>query len=107
MSIAQEIDITFNAQQAYKYTLRKSDASNRIKTLKRLKQAIEKYESEVYSALQNDLRKSNFETAVTELIFVYGEIDYPIKNIKGWMRPKRVGITMSNPLAKNRIYYEP
>ena len=107
MSIAQEIDITFKAQQAYKYTLRKSDAVNRIKTLRHLKQAIEKYEIEIYAALQTDLRKSNFESAVTELIFVYGEIDYAIKNLKGWMKPQRIGKTMSNPLAKNRIYYEP
>jgi aldehyde dehydrogenase (NAD+) len=107
MSIAQEIDLTFKAQQAYKYTLRKSDASKRIETLRNLKRIIEKYEGKIYEALQNDLRKSNFESAVTELIFVYGELDYAIQNLSKWMRPKRIGKTMSNPLAKNRIYYEP
>lgn len=107
MSIEKEIDLTFKTQQAYKYTLRKSDASNRIETLRNLKRTIEKYEHKIYEALQSDLRKSNFETAVTELIFVYGELDYAIQNLGKWMRPKRIGKMMSNPLAKNRIYYEP
>ncbi len=107
MSISQEIDSTFKTQQAYKYKLRKSESAERIQTLKNLKRIIEQHETEVYAALAKDLRKSNFESAVTELIFVYGEIDYAIKNLSSWMKPKRIGKTMSNPLAKNRIYYEP
>lgn len=107
MSNAQEIDLTFKAQQLYKYTLRKADVSKRIETLRKLKVTIEKYERKIYEALQIDLRKNNFESAVTEIIFVYGELDYAIQNLSKWMKPKRIGKTMSNPLAKNRIYYEP
>jgi aldehyde dehydrogenase (NAD+) len=103
----EEINSTFKTQQAYKYTLRKFDAKQRIERLKKLKQVIEKYEAKVYEALQHDLRKSNFESAVTEVIFVYGELDYAINNLSSWMKPKRIGRTMSNPFAKNRIYYEP
>ncbi|RZL32135.1 MAG: aldehyde dehydrogenase family protein, partial [Pedobacter sp.] len=103
----QKIDLIFKAQQAYKYTLRKNNAADRIAKLKDLKAAIEKHEDKLYKALQSDLRKSNFESAVTELIFIYGEIDFAIKNLSGWMSPKRIGKTLSNPFAKNRIYYEP
>lgn len=103
----QKINVVFAAQQAYKYTLRKTNAADRIATLRALKVEIEKQEPNIYKALQSDLRKSNFESAVTELIFTYGEIDYAIKNLSGWMSPKRIGKTLSNPFAKNRIYYEP
>ncbi|RZL28210.1 MAG: aldehyde dehydrogenase family protein [Pedobacter sp.] len=103
----QKINVLFAAQQAYKYTLRKTNAADRIATLSALKVEIEKQEPNIYKALQSDLRKSNFESAVTELIFTYGEIDYAIKNLSGWMSPKRIGKTLSNPFAKNRIYYEP
>jgi aldehyde dehydrogenase (NAD+) len=103
----QKINVVFAAQQAYKYTLRKTNAADRIATLSALKVEIEKQEPDIYKALQSDLRKSNFESAVTELIFTYGEIDYAIKNLSGWMSPKRIGKTLSNPFAKNRIYYEP
>jgi len=106
-TMEQKIDLIFKAQQAYKYTLRKNNAADRIAKLRDLKTAILKHEDKVYKALQSDLRKSNFESAVTELIFIYGEIDFAIKNLSGWMSPKRIGKTLSNPFAKNRIYYEP
>lgn len=103
----QQIDFIFKAQQAYKYTLRTNNASVRIAKLRRLKDVIEKNEAKIYQAFKQDLRKSEFETAVTEVIFTYGEIDFAIKNLNSWMRPKRVGKTASSFFAKNRIYYEP
>lgn len=103
----QKIDLVFKAQQVYKYTLRKQNAAQRMAKLRQLKEAIEKHEDEINLALHKDLRKSQFETAVTELIFVYGELDFAIKNLSDWMSPKRAGITLSNPFSKNRIYYEP
>ncbi|TKC04970.1 aldehyde dehydrogenase family protein [Pedobacter frigoris] len=101
------INSVFKAQQAYKYTLRASNATQRINKLKKLKDSIEKHEDAIYEALQSDLRKCTFEAAVTELIFIYGEIDFAIKNLNGWMKPKFVGKTITNLFAKNRIYYEP
>ncbi len=97
----------FHKQQTFQYQLRQTNAAQRIATLKRLKAKIQDNEAAIYSALDKDLRKSNFEAAVTELIFTYGEIDYAIKKLKGWMSPKRVGLSLSNPFASNRIYYEP
>lgn len=103
----QKINLVFKSQQAYKYTLRKSNAAARIAKLKALKAMISKKEPEIYQALQSDLRKSTFESAVTEVIFTYAELDFAIKNLKGWMKAKRVGPTLSNLFAKNRLYYEP
>jgi aldehyde dehydrogenase (NAD+) len=105
--MVQKIHQVFTLQQAYKYTLRKSNAAQRIDKLKALKDAIEKYETQIYNALQHDLRKSAFETAVTELYFIYGELDFAIKNLRDWMRPKRIGKTIVSPFAKNRLYHEP
>lgn len=103
----QKIDYVFKLQQSYKYTLRKNKASERISKLKRLKNIIEKYEEKIYAALATDLRKSQFESAVTELIFTYGELDYAIKHLAKWMKPKSVGNALSNPFSKNRLLYEP
>lgn len=103
----QKIDLIFKSQQVHKYTLRKSKVSERILKLKTLKKTIKKYEDKLYAALQSDLRKSQFESAVTELIFIYGELDFAIKKLSSWMRPKYVGKTLSNLFSKNRIYYEP
>lgn len=103
----EDINIVFKAQQKNKFELRKTSAEIRIQKLKILKQTIESFEAEVYEALQTDLRKSKFETAVTELFFTYAEIDYAIKELKGWMKPKTVSGTRSNFFSDNKIYYEP
>ncbi len=102
-----KISNIFKSQQATQYALRLSTAHQRITKLKKLKSVILENEEQVYLALTKDLRKSNFEAALTEVMFTYSEIDYAIKNIKTWMRPKRVGFTLSNPFASNRIYHEP
>ena len=87
--------------------MRKTSAETRITKLKILKKAIESFELDIYQALQTDLRKSHFETAVTEILFTYAEIDFAIKNLKEWMEPTAVSSTMSNVFSTNKIYYEP
>lgn len=101
------IQTVFNSQQTNKYALRLEDASSRVSKLKRLKNAIQLHEQEIYDALAIDLGKSAFESALTEVIFTYGELDFAIKRINQWMKPKRVGKAMSNFFASNRIVYEP
>lgn len=103
----QTINSVFKAQQAHKYTLRNSNATQRINKLNALKSSIEAHEKEIYAALQSDLRKSEFESAITEVVFIYSEIDFAIKNLSRWMRPVKVGKTITALTAKNRIYYEP
>lgn len=103
----EQIKSVFDLQQKHKFELRKTDAKTRIGKLKLLKQALEKAEEEIYAALEADLRKNRFETAVTELFFTYAEIDHAIKKLQGWMKPKSVARTMSNLFASNKIYYEP
>jgi len=103
----ENISAVFKAQQQNKFELRKTSARERIEKLKILRSAIENSESEIYQALQTDLRKSKFETDVTELYFTYAEIDYAIKELKEWMKPKVVDGTRSNLFSINKIYYEP
>lgn len=103
----QTINSVFKAQQAHKYTLRNTNATQRINKLSALKASIEKFEKEIYAALKSDLRKSEFESAITEVIFIYSEIDFAIKNLSSWMEPLSVGKTITGLMAKNRIYYEP
>jgi aldehyde dehydrogenase (NAD+) len=104
---SSRIQYIHDSQKAFYPSLRSSNALERIDKLKKLKTAIKKYEPQIYAALSKDLRKSHFEAAVTELIFTYGEIDFAISNVRNWMVPKRVGKSLSNPFAKNRIHYEP
>ncbi|WP_113660909.1 aldehyde dehydrogenase family protein [Pedobacter nanyangensis] len=101
------IGCVFKNQQAHHFALRQTNAAERIEQLRKLKAAIAENEDDIFLALYKDLAKNRFEAAVTEVFFIYGEIDFAIKNLSSWMAPKRMGKTLSNPLAKNRIYYEP
>ncbi len=97
----------FDAQKAQSILLRSSDSSQRKNKLEKLKTVIESYEKEIFEALHKDLRKSEFESAFSEVYFTYAELDFAIKNISSWMKPKKVSATMSGLFTKNRIYYEP
>lgn len=101
------ISCVFKNQQEHQYVLKQSNTLQRIEVLKKLKSTIQENEDAIYFALHKDLRKSRFEASVTELFFIYSEIDFAISNLRSWMSPKRIGKTLSNPFAKNRIYYEP
>ena len=54
----------------------------RIQLLKSLKKEIELNEKEIENALNKDLGKSNGESYLTEIWFVYSEIKIALKNIK-------------------------
>ncbi|MEO8795312.1 MAG: aldehyde dehydrogenase family protein [Daejeonella sp.] len=97
----------FDAQKAQSILLRSSDASQRKSKLEKLKTVIESYEKEIFAALHKDLRKSEFESAFSEVYFTYGELDFAIKNVSSWMKPKKVSANMLGFFTKNRIYYEP
>ncbi|WP_316830351.1 aldehyde dehydrogenase family protein [Pedobacter aquatilis] len=103
----EKIKSVFDLQQQHKFELRKTDAKTRVQQLKMLKQALENSEEEIFTALELDLRKNRFETAVTELYFTYAEIDHAIKKLSGWMKPKSAAKTISNFFASNKLYYEP
>lgn len=101
------IQTVFELQQKNKAVLQWSTAQQRILKLRRLRSAIEEFEEQIYAALQTDLRKSKFESALTEVFFALSEIDFAIKNLKKWMKPQRVRRTFTSILATNRIYQEP
>jgi aldehyde dehydrogenase (NAD+) len=83
------------------------DISFRIRQLKKLKEAIKKYEKDILSALYKDLRKSEFEAYSTEIGFVLDSISYMIKNLKSWAKPMKVKTPIHQYPSKTYIMYEP
>lgn len=79
----------------------------RILQLKNLKAAIQKYEKDILDALYWDLHKSGFESYTSEVGFIYEEINYAIRHLKKWMRPRRVLGSISAMPSKSYIYPEP
>ncbi len=81
--------------------------SFRITQLRKLKSAIEKYEKDILSALYKDLHKSAFESYTAEIGLVYEEINYAIKNLKKWIKAKRVEGAITTMPSRSYIYPEP
>lgn len=83
------------------------DYLNRVKRINSLKKHLEIRESELLSALEQDLGKSSFEGYASELGILHTEIDHVLKSLKKWMRPKRVkGNWLLYP-SKSYIQYRP
>lgn len=103
----EKINQVFEEQRAYSLVLRNSSVNVRQEKLIKLKDLIQENEALIFEALKKDLRKSEFESALTEIYFVYAEIEFALKHLASWMKPKKVAASFSNFFTKNRIYYEP
>lgn len=96
-----------NNQKDYFNKNETKDINFRINALKKLKDLINSYENEILDALYKDLRKSHFESYETEIGIVLEEIDYTIKRLKKWSKPKKVRTNLINFKSKSYIYNEP
>lgn len=79
----------------------------RKRQLEKLEIAVRDNEGKILAALEKDLRKSKFESFVTEYHFVLEEIKFAKKNLKKWMKKKRVRKSFTTFPAKSFYLYEP
>ncbi len=82
------------------------DINFRIAQLKKLKQALVENFEVIAQALKADLNKPEFEAYLTELI-VTKEIDYALKHIKSWTKPKKVSLPLEQFPGYGKICAEP
>lgn len=91
-------------QRSYLSNLGTIDVDKRINNLKKLKQVIKKYEDDIIDALNKDLGKHIFEAYSNEVGFVYGSIDFVIKNLRNWTKVKKVKNDAAQLPGKSYIY---
>lgn len=75
--------------------------------LEKLRDSLIAFKDEILDALKSDLNKSHFEGYMTEYSNVLSELDFALKNLKKWMRPKKVRTSMQLFPAKCFRYPEP
>ena len=93
-------------QREFFATGKTKDVAFRLEQLKRLKQAILDNQSAILEAVNADLNKPEFEAYATE-IGVVREIDYAIKHLKSWVKPKKVSTSIEQFPSSACIYPEP
>ncbi len=93
-------------QRDFFKTGKTKDVNFRIEQLTTLKQAIIEHEQSIVEALKADLHKPELETYLTE-ISVIKDIDYAIKNIQNWSKPKKAAVSWDFFSYSAKIYPEP
>ncbi len=104
---AQDVEVMIACQRRFYYTGETRSAAFRIAMLLKLKEAITSNEEAITEALHKDLRKSPFESYVTEIGFVLSSISHTIKQLEQWMEPEIVKTPVHLQPAKSFIVREP
>lgn len=81
--------------------------NQRISLLKNLKKVILANEKAIYEALDHDFKKPAFESYITEFQYTINELDFTIRKLKSWSKPKFVLPSLVNFPSTESIYYEP
>jgi aldehyde dehydrogenase (NAD+) len=92
-------------QREFFATGKTKDVEWRIEQLKRLKQAIIAHQEAILHAVKADLGRPDFE-AYFEIASI-ADINYAIKQIKSWVKPKKVRAGIEQFPASAQIYPEP
>lgn len=101
------LDSVLAEQRAFYETGATRPYAFRAEQLRRLKRAIQAWESQIGAALAADMGKPEFEAFTSEIAFLYWEIDHALKHLKGWMKPRRVGTPMAIMPSRSFILPEP
>ena len=105
MTTSKDIDIIFNKQLENNSPLA---LSKRIEYLIRVEEWIKSNKKIIKEAHYKDLRKPESEIELAEIWYVLSEIKIVKKNLKRWMRPKRMGkSTLALSTAQAWLHYEP
>lgn len=104
---SQEVEDLLSKHNEFFSTQKTKDIEFRIDSLRKLKEAIIKYEDQILQALHLDLRKNKVESYATEVGFVYNSIEEAIKNLKKWSKPKKVKTPIFLLPSKSYIINEP
>ena len=104
---SEEVKAILKAQHEYFMTGETRALDFRINQLKKLKQAIKDNENLIIEALYEDLHKSEFEAYSAEVGYIYDSIDFIVKNLKKWAKPKHVKTPITLLGCKSMVYSEP
>ncbi|NNF32711.1 MAG: aldehyde dehydrogenase family protein [Saprospiraceae bacterium] len=103
-----QIKSLFQLQKNHAPRLNKSSADERISKMKAIKSYISdpSNEKRLVDAIHSDLRRPVVEVLVGEVVTVLQEIDFVSKNLKHWLKPKKVSTPLTLAGSSSYIYYE-
>ncbi len=97
---------TIQKQRDFFFTHKTKNITFRLEMLKKLEHSINKYEDKIIQALHDDLKKSPYEAYMTEIGMVKEELNFHLKHLKSWAKPKRVKTPILHFISSSSIYPE-
>jgi aldehyde dehydrogenase (NAD+) len=103
----EEIKLTLEAQRKFFNSGKTHDIDFRIRILKKIRSLIIQHEAEIREALWKDFHKPVFEVTATETGFILKELNYIIRKLSQWARPKKVRTPVVHFLSWSYIRPQP
>ncbi|MBL7671036.1 MAG: aldehyde dehydrogenase family protein [Bdellovibrionaceae bacterium] len=97
----------FAQQVVFAKKLRTSTLASRIEILKKLEFAVRRRQEEILDCLQFDFSKAPTETLLTEVLPLLSELDFCLRHLKSWMKPKKVATPLLLFGSISEIVLEP
>jgi aldehyde dehydrogenase (NAD+) len=101
-----EYQSLFNEQTKNRWNLSQTSANERREKLKKLKSEVIRRREEIKLALYKDFKKPFAESELTEIHPILDELNFAIKHLKAWMKPKKVPTPIVLFGSKSEIRYE-
>ena len=96
-----------SSQREFFKSQKTKDLDYRLSLLRALKVEILANEQAVIGALNKDFKKSEFEGYLSEFGIVISELNFAIKNLKRWAKPKRITSSLLTFPSKDYLYQDP
>jgi acyl-CoA reductase-like NAD-dependent aldehyde dehydrogenase len=101
-----QIQTQLQQQREFFATGQTKDVNFRLAQLQTLKQQVLAHQEEILEAVYADLHKPPFEACAVE-IGVVKEINYALKHLRSWVRPRRAATSLEMFPSRARVYPEP
>ena len=105
--IRSSISDTMARQRLFFQSGQTRNVDFRISQLRALKQGIQANEHSILAAVKCDMNRPELEGYVSEIGTVLSEIDWTIKNLKKWAKPRKVRTPMVHFPASSWIHPQP
>lgn len=102
----KEINDLYSSLVENRWKMSQTSASERKELLLKLKASIFKRREEIKAALYQDFKKPYAESELTEIHTSLDEINFAVKRLSKWMRPKRVSTPIALFGSRSFIQYE-
>ena len=107
MKNAMEVTTLYQKQKTFFNTQATIDVSFRRAALKKLQAVIEKKEDAILKALFQDLKKSEYESFLTEVFIIKNEIKKVLNKLHTWTKTQRVSGSILNYPSQDYLIPEP